>query len=282
MTLPDSIRTLSAKLNVLFTQSAPDALERIVIALVILAAGHWVAKRLCKLAQLALERTRMDATLLKFLVRVLHGFLAVVVVLAALEKLGVQTTSLVAIIGAVGLAVGLALQGSLSNFAAGVMLVVFRSFKVDDAISVSGIAGTVEEIGLFAVSLRTGDNRLVLVPNSTFIGQVVTNDTAKHLRRIDLTIGIGYGDNIKSAREIIQRTLAEDPRVLDSPAATIAVANLGENSVDLVVRPWVATADYWAARFALLENLKIALETGGCTIPYPQRDLHIIQSSSGK
>jgi small conductance mechanosensitive channel len=248
---------------------------RLVAAAIILFVGYWAARFLLKTAGHTMVRAHIDVTLSRFLCRVLHGFLLVVVVLAVLGVFGVQTTSLVALLGAVGLAIGLALQGSLSNFAAGIMLVVFRPFKVEDAIEVGTVVGTVEEIGLFTATVRTSDNRLIIVPNSTFIAQPVINSTAKTTRRIDFTLGIGYGDNINIAREIILRVLSEDRRVFTSPVPLVAVTNLGDNAVEIAVRPWVRTEDYWAARYDLLDKLKTAVEEGGCTIPYPQRAVHV-------
>ncbi|MDR2430041.1 MAG: mechanosensitive ion channel family protein [Puniceicoccales bacterium] len=253
----------------------PDLGRNLLSAAIVLGTGLWGTRIVLRFAKRAFARAHLDVTLAKFLHRVAHGFLLVVVALAVLNILGVETTSLVAAIGATGLAIGLALQGTLSNFAAGMMLVVFRPFNVDDAIEAGGITGTVEEIGLFTTTLRTPDNRLVVVPNSTFTSNAVTNTTAKPTRRLDLSIGISYGDNLATARDIIRRVLAEDARVLTSPPPSILLSNLGESAVDIAIRPWVKTPDYWAARSDLLEKLKAALENGGCTIPYPQRDIHL-------
>jgi small conductance mechanosensitive channel len=249
---------------------------RVVGAGILLVAGHWGARLLSHAVEKMLQRSRLDATLGRFFCRALQAVLFAAVVLAVLDLFGVQTTSLIALLGTIGLAVGLALQGSLSNFAAGVMLVVLRPFKVEDSIEVGGIGGVVEEIGIFSAHLRTADNRVIIVPNSTFMTQAVTNASAKPTRRVDLVVGVGYGDNLDTAKSIIRRVLAEDARVLDAPAATVAVGELGDNAVNIVARPWVKTGDYWAARFDLLEKIKVSLEAGGCTIPYPQRDVHII------
>lgn len=259
----------------------PDLGRNLLSALVVFGAGLWGTRIVLRFAERALERAHLDLTLRKFLCRVAHGFLLVAVALAVLNILGVETTSLVAAIGAIGLAIGLALQGTLSNFAAGMMLVVLRPFNVNDSIEAGGLTGIVEEISIFTTTLRTSDNRLVVVPNSTFIANAVTNSTAKPTRRLDLTIGVSYGDNLAVAREIIRRVLTEDARVLTSPPPAIVVSNLGESAVDIAVRPWVKTQDYWAVRSDLLEKLKIALETGGCSIPYPQRDVHVFHKNEG-
>jgi small conductance mechanosensitive channel len=250
---------------------------KLLAAFVILFAGHWFSKVAVLLVERALIKTKLDTTLRKFFCRALHGFLLLVVVVAVLDIFDVQTASLVAVLGTVGLAVGLALQGSLSNFAAGVLLVVLRPFKVDDSIEVGAIAGTVEEIGVFSALLRTGDNRTIVVPNSTFIGQAVTNLSSKPVRRIDLSVGVSYGDDLRVAKEIALRVLAEDSRVLHEPAPLVVVGELGDNAVTLYVRPWVKNADYWDTRWSLLEKLKVALEAGGCSIPFPQHDVHLFQ-----
>jgi small conductance mechanosensitive channel len=250
---------------------------KIVAALVILFVGHWLAHIVVHFANRALKRTQLDTTLRKFFCRVLQAFLLLVVVISVLNLFGVQTASFVAVLGTIGLAVGLALQGSLSNFAAGVLLVLLRPFKVDDSIEVASIAGTVDEISIFSTLIRTSDNRTIAVPNSTFIAQPVTNVTAKPTRRIDLTIGVSYSDDLKTAKAILQRVLAEDSRVLLEPAPAVVVGELGDNAVNFYVRPWVKTADYWSARWDLLEKIKVALEEGGCSIPFPQHDVHVIQ-----
>ncbi|MDR0535916.1 MAG: mechanosensitive ion channel family protein [Puniceicoccales bacterium] len=249
---------------------------KLAAAIAILAIGHWASKFLVSLTERFLSKTRLDATLRKFFCRVMHAFMLLTVALAVLDTFGVQTASLVAILGTVGLAIGLALQGALSNFAAGVMLVVLRPFKVDDFVEVGGTSGTVEEIGVFSIVLRTGDNRTIIVPNSTFINQAITNATARAERRIDLTIGISYDDNIQVAREIILRALRADKRVLTTREPLVAVGELGENSVDILVRPWVKTGDYWSVRSDLLEKIKDGLEAGGCTIPFPQREVRLL------
>lgn len=249
---------------------------KLIAAIAILAIGHWVSHFIVRIAERSLTKTKLDTTLRKFFCRVLHGFLFLVVVLAILDIFGVQTASLVAVLGTIGLAIGLALQGSLSNFAAGVLLVLLRPFKVDDSIEVGTTSGTVDEISIFSTLLRTADNRTIVVPNSTFIGQAVINITAKPTRRIDLIIGVSYGDDLKTAKTILQRVLSEDKRVLATPAPTVTVGELGDNAVNFYVRPWVNTPDYWSTRWALLEKIKEALEEGGCSIPFPQHDVHVI------
>ncbi|MDR3228872.1 MAG: mechanosensitive ion channel family protein [Puniceicoccales bacterium] len=250
-----------------------------IAAVVILAAGNWLSKILQKAALRAMSRTGLEDTVRLFLSRLFRSFILVVVLLAVLNIFGVEATALVAAIGAVAMSIGLALQGSLSNFAAGVMLVVLRPFNVGDFIEAGGVSGTVEEIGLFSTALRTADNRLVTVPNSSFITQAITNYTAKPVRRIDLTVGVGYGDNLKTAQEIVRSVLAEEPRVLGEPVPSVFVTELGDSAVVIAVRPWVKTPDYWPVRAVLLEKLKLALEEGGCSIPFPQRDVHLFHEN---
>lgn len=249
---------------------------RILAALVILLIGRWVAKALISWFGRAFAKADMDETLSRFLSSLIYIVLMVFVVLTALSTLGVNTTNFLAILGAAGLAVGLALKDSLSNFAAGVMLVFFRPFKTGDFIEAAGISGSVQSIKIFNTVLKTGDNRVITVPNSLIYADTITNYSAEETRRIDLVIGIGYDDDIARARALIQGVLSQDDRILDEPAPAMLLTELGESSVDIAVRPWVKSPDYWAVRSDLLENIKRALEHAGLSIPYPQRDLHIV------
>jgi len=198
-----------------------------------------------------------------------------VVVIAVLNLFGVQTTSLIAVLGAAGLAVGLALQGTLSNFAAGVMLLVFRPFRIGDYVDIAGTAGSVVEIGLFTVALNTPDNVRIIVPNSSVYGQTISNYAANPTRRNDLVIGIAYGDDIGKAISTIEAVLAADARVLKDPAPVVATSELADSSVNIVVRPWCTKEDYWGLRFDLTRKIKEELEAAGCSIPFPQRDVHL-------
>ncbi|MGI9591634.1 MAG: mechanosensitive ion channel family protein [Myxococcota bacterium] len=198
--------------------------------------------------------------------------------IAVLNLFGIQTASVIAVLGAAGLAVGLAMQGTLSNFAAGVMLLIFRPFKLGDWVEVAGTAGSVQEIGIFTTVLHTGNNRRIIIPNSSVYGDTITNYSANETRRIDLVIGIGYDDDIGQAVDTIGRVLSAETRVLKEPEPQIAVSELGDSSVNLVVRPWCASSDYWSTRFDLTRELKEQLEAAGCSIPYPQRDVHLHQA----
>ena len=248
---------------------------KIGLALVIFVVGRWVAKLVANGVDKGLKKAGVDSTLTHFLHNVVYAALLVAVIIAAVDQLGVNTTSFMAILGAAGLAIGLALQSSLSNFSSGIMLILFRPFKAGDFIEAGGTLGTVEQINVFNTVMKTGDNREIIVPNAQIFGGTITNFSARATRRIDLIIGIGYDDNIAKARQIINDILKADERVLEDPAPVILVMDLGASSVDLAVRPWVRGEDYWTTRSDLLENIKTSLEDGGCSIPYPQQDVHL-------
>jgi small conductance mechanosensitive channel len=225
-------------------------------------------------------RRKADDTLTKFAVSFTKIALMTFVIIAAIGALGVETTSFAAVIAAAGLAIGFALQGSLANFAAGVMLLVFRPFKAGDYIEAGGTSGAVESIQIFNTILRTPDNKRVIVPNNKVTGDNIVNYSAMDTRRIDLVFGIGYGDDIKKAKETLERILGEEERILKDPAPTVAVSELGDSSVNFVVRPWVATADYWGVYFALTEKVKLTFDEQGISIPFPQRDVHLFQAKA--
>lgn len=249
----------------------------LIIGILIFVIGRWVAKFLVKLVRKLMDRRNVDRTLSRFASNLLFSLLMAVVIIAALGQIGVQTTSLVAIVGAAGLAVGLALQGSLSNLASGVMLIIFRPFKAGDYVEAGGVSGAAEEISIFTTTLKTPDNKRVIVPNSQITSGSIVNYSAEEKRRIDLVYGISYGDDIRRTKEIIEAVLAEDTRILRDPAPTIAVLELAANSVNLAVRPWVATADYWDVYFALNERMKQRFDAEGVRIPFPQREVHMYQ-----
>jgi small conductance mechanosensitive channel len=251
---------------------------RIGIAAVIFLVGRWIAKMITNAVDTLFKKAGVDATLIHFLHNVFYTALLVAVIIAAVDQMGVDTTSFLAILGAAGLAVALALQSSLSNFSSGVMLILFRPFQAGDFIEAGGTVGTVERINMINTVMKTGDNRLIIVPNAQVFGGTITNYSVNPTRRIDLIIGIGYNDDIGKARQIIKDTLAADKRVLKDPAPVILLMELGASSVDLAVRPWVNKDDYSIARSDLLENIKVKLEAGGCNIPYPQQDVHLHQA----
>ena len=248
----------------------------IVAALLIFIIGRWISKRIAGAVAKATERANVDPTLSRFLRSVIYMALLVMVALAAVQQLGVEATSFFAILGAAGLAIGLALKDSLSNFSSGVMLVFFKPFKVGDYVDAGGVSGTVDSISIFNTILKTPDNRLVTVPNSQIYADAITNYSAMATRRIDLVFGVSYDDDVVRAKEIMRSVLEEEERVLDEPAPVIMMLELADSSVNFAVRPWVATSDYWAVRGELLEKIKRSLEDAGLSIPYPQRDVHLI------
>ena len=250
----------------------------ILLAVVIFYVGRMVAKLLVRVAGSLLRKSKTDEILVNFITSIIYTLLLLVVVIAALDQLGVDTTSLIALIGAAGLAVGLALQGSLQNFAAGVMMIVFRPFKAGDFVEAAGTSGVVETINIFSTTMRTGDNKEVIVPNGAIYSGTITNYSARDTRRIDMVFGIGYGDDIRKARDIMQGILDADERILKEPEATIAVSELADSSVNFVVRPWVETGDYWAVRFDVTEKVKLAFDENDISIPYPQMDVHLQKS----
>jgi small conductance mechanosensitive channel len=252
----------------------------VVSAIVILTVGRVFAGWARKLTRKALERGNVDATLVPFLAKLVYYAVLAVVLIAVLNRVGIATTSVVAIFGAAGLAVGLAMQNTLANFASGVMLLLFRPFKLGDYIDAGGTAGTVMEIGIFATTLKSPDNIKITVPNSQVYGSTISNFNGYETRRIDMMMGISYDDNIQTALDTIRSIVTADGRVLADPEPQIAVSNLGDSSVDIVVRPWVNAADYWAVRFDLTRELKEGLEGAGCSIPYPQRDVHMYQPAN--
>jgi small conductance mechanosensitive channel len=197
------------------------------------------------------------------------------VVIAALDRVGIKLTAAIAVLGAAALAVAFALQGSLSNFAAGILMVIFKPFKIGDFVSVAGVTGTVQEIQILNTILNSPDNVRVIVPNAQVTGGTISNYTANASRRIDLVFGVSYGDDINKAKLVIESVLAEDPRILKNPAPTVAVSALADSSVNFVCRPWVKPADYWDVYFSVTTKVKLALESNGLTIPFPQRDVHI-------
>ena len=275
------------------TTSVEDALDVVIAllstwglqvlgAIAVLIIGRWIAGRVRKGVRRALERAGTDATLVPFFAAFAYYTVIAVVLIAVLNLFGVQTTSLIAVLGAAGLAVGLALQGTLSNFAAGVMLLGFRPFRVGDYVDIAGTAGSVVEIGLFTVTLNTPDNVRIIVPNASVYGQTITNYAANPTRRNDLVVGISYGDDIGRALSTIEQILAGDSRVLKEPAPVVATSELGDSSVNLVVRPWCSKDDYWSLRFDLTRRIKEGLEAAGCSIPFPQHDVHLFQSADGK
>ena len=255
---------------------------KVLAALVIFVIGRWVAKLIGNIVRGMMRKANVDQTLRRFVANMVYILLLVFVVLAALSQLGIQTTSFIAVLGAAGLAIGLALQGSLSNFAAGFLMIIFRPFRVGDYIEGAGTAGVVEEIQIFTTTLVTPDNKTVIIPNASLTSENIVNWTTKGTRRVDLVMGISYDDDIDKAKEIMADVLAKNDLVLKDPAPQIAMIELADSSVNFVVRPWVNAADYWTVYMGVTEAIKKAFDANDICIPYPQRDVHLYQHSDEK
>jgi small conductance mechanosensitive channel len=249
-------------------------LLNILLAIAIFIVGRIVVKWAVKLIRKLMIRAEIDPILVNFVSSIANAVLLLFVVVAALDQLGVDTTSMVALIGAAGLAVGLALQGSLQNFAAGVMMIVFRPFKLGDFIEAGGVSGVVEKISIFSTIMKTGDNREIIIPNGQIYSGAITNFSARDTRRIDMVFGIGYDDDMLKAKKIMEDILIAHELVLEDPAPAVAVAELADSSVNFNVRPWVKSGDYWPVRSNLIEQIKLAFDANGISIPYPQMDIH--------
>ena len=247
----------------------------LITAIAIFFVGKWVVNLVIKGMLNAMQKSDMDVTLRRFIANLLRMLLMLFVIIAAIHQLGIQTASLIALLGAAGLAVGLALQGSLSNFAAGVLIVLFRPYKVGDWIEGGGVSGAVEEVQILTTVLKTGDNKRVIIPNSQIMGSTITNYSANETRRVDLVVGVSYSDDLDKVRKELEDLIAADERILDDPAVTIAVSELADSSVNFVLRPWVKTEDYWGVYFGLTEAVKKRFDEVGISIPFPQRDVHI-------
>jgi len=249
----------------------------LVFAFLIWFIGRKIIKVIVTIIDKVFEKAKLETVLSDFLHSIISSLLLAFLIIAVLEQLGVPTTSLVAIFGAAGLAIGLSMQDSLKNFAAGVMIIVNSPFKAGDFIEVAGVSGVVEKVAVFSTIVRTGDNREIIIPNGNIYGDVIVNYSARDTRRIDLVIGIGYDDDIKKAKKILASILEEEKGVLDEPAFGIALGELADSSVNFNVRPWVKSEDYWGVRANLLEKIKITFDDKGISIPYPQQDIHLHQ-----
>jgi small conductance mechanosensitive channel len=250
---------------------------RIITAVIIFLVGWWVAKAIAAGLAKVMRRAKVDETLVGFIRNLAYFAMLMFVIIAAIDRLGVQTTSLVAVLGAAGLAVGFALQGTLSNFGAGVLIIMFKPFKAGDFIQAGGEMGTVKKVSIFNTILGSPDNRKIIVPNSKVISDAITNFSDVDMRRVDMVFGISYEDNIKTAKDVLMNLITSDQRVLKDPAPVVAVSELADSSVNLVCRPWVRPEDYWGVHFDTLEKGKAGLEAAGITIPFPQTDVHLFE-----
>ncbi|QIL85158.1 small-conductance mechanosensitive channel MscS [Vibrio sp. HDW18] len=247
----------------------------IISAILILFIGNLVVKAVAGSVAGVLKKKEMDKAVVDFIHGLVRYTLFVIVLIAALSRIGVQTASVVAVIGAAGLAIGLALQGSLSNFAAGVLIVAFRPFKSGDYVEIAGVAGSVESILIFQTVLKTPDNKVVIVPNASVIGGAITNYSRNPTRRVDMVIGVSYKSDLQKTKRVLRETLEKDARILKDPDITIGVLTLADSSINFVVRPWCKTEDYWKVYYDSMQAIKEALDANGIEIPFPQMDVHL-------
>ncbi len=250
------------------------------LAVVVYLVGNFIIKKVLNLVELALSKKKVEVTLHRFLLSILNTLLKAIQIIVFASMIGIQTASLIAVLGAAGLAIGLALQGSLANFAGGVLILLFRPFKNGDAIKAQGYVGSVEEIQIFNTILKTFDNQRIIIPNALLSNGCVTNINVNGTRRVDMTFGIGYDDDITKAKALLRSMLEADDRVLKDQPLDIWVGEHGDSSVNLFVRPWTNAADYWGVYFDMMENVKIEFDKAGISIPYPQRDVHLHQAPS--
>jgi len=263
----ESTRTLGAEFGL-----------KVVIAIVIFYVGRMVARMVTRFLRRVMESQEVDKILESFVCNLVYWALMLFVIIAAINQVGVQTTSLIAVMGAAGLAVGLALQGSLANFAAGVLIVMFRPYRVGDYVEAAGIAGTVLQVQILTTILKTPDNKQIVVPNGQIMGSIITNYSANDTRRVDMVVGVSYSDDLDKVHKVLRELVDADERVLKEPECVIAVCELADSKVNFVVQPWTATAEYWNVKFDLTEKIKKRFDQEGISIPFPQQDVHIHRS----
>jgi small conductance mechanosensitive channel len=279
----DMVPTSVDEVSTLWTQSQGVLADwglKALAALAIFIIGRWVAKGVRRGVRRVLEKGGADPIIVGFVGSITYIALLAFVVVAALGQLGIQTTSFIAILGAAGLAVGLALQGSLANFAAGFLMIIFRPFKVGDFIEGAGVAGVVKEIQIFTTTLKTGDNKTIIIPNSKISGDNIINYSAEENRRVDMTVGVAYDADLSTVRDVLQDIISKEGRILSDPAAQIAVAELADSSVNFIVRVWTKSGDYWGVKFDMTETIKNRFDEAGIGIPFPQRDIHIVSGAA--
>jgi small conductance mechanosensitive channel len=252
---------------------------QLILAIVVLIVGLWIINRVVRLMGAGMERSNTEPTLAKFLCNLTSVGLKALLLISVASMIGIETTSFIAVLGAAGLAVGLALQGSLANFAGGVLVLLFRPYKVGDFVEAQGVSGTVNEIGIFNTIMKTPDNKVIIVPNGAISNGIITNYSMEATRRVDFVFGIGYSDDIAKAKATIERLISEDSRALTDPAPMIVVSELGDSSVNITTRVWVNAADYWGVYFDLTEKVKVTFDQEGISIPFPQRDVHLFQAN---
>lgn len=275
-TVSDSISNAQYYMD-LATQYGTAYAAKLVIAILVYLIGKRIARALTNLVVKTMRNNDVDSELTNFLESLIYWGLVTLVVIAALSQLGLQTASFIAVLGAAGLAVGLALQGSLSNFAAGILIILLRPFNVDDFVEMAGASGKVKNIRIFTTELRTGDNKCVIIPNARVLASNIINFSSTGQRRVDLVFSVSYKDDLNKVREVIKQVIDADDRILKDEETLIAVSQLGDSSVNFNVRPWVKTDDYWGVYYDLTENMKIAFDVNEISIPFPQRDVNTVQ-----
>ena len=258
--------------ELIMTYGAP-----LVLAIVTLLAGLWIINRFCRALDRGFKRRGMETTLRRFLNSLSNIGLKGLLLISVASMLGIETTSFIAVLGAAGLAIGLALQGSLANFAGGVLILIFRPYKVGDFVEAAGQSGIVKSIEIFSTILTTGDNKTIILPNGSISNSAVINYSTQETRRVDLVFGIGYDEGLRRAKAVLESLINADERILKDPEPMVVVSNLGDSSVDITTRSWVNVADYWGVYFDLVENVKLAFDEEGISIPYPQTDVHLYQ-----
>jgi len=277
--IPTSVEDVS-ELWLQVQDLATDWGIKVLAALAIFVIGRWVAMALRRGVRRVMEKGEVDHIIVGFVGSIVYIALLAFVVIAALGQLGIQTTSFIAVLGAAGLAVGLALQGSLANFAAGFLMIIFRPFKVGDFIEGAGVAGVVKEIQIFTTTLKTGDNKIIIIPNAKISGDNITNYSAEETRRVDMTVGVAYDADLSKVRDVLNDIISKDERILSDPPTQVAVAELADSSVNFIVRVWTKSADYWGVKFDATETIKNRFDEEGIGIPFPQRDIHIVSGSA--
>ena len=268
---PDKLQSYLDTAVQLAMQYAP----KLLLAIIVLVVGMWIINRFVAGVALAMEKRNVEPTLARFLRSLTNILFKALLLISVTSMIGVETTSFVAVLGAGGLAIGLALQGSLANFAGGVLILLFRPYKVGDFIEAQGISGTVKSIEIFNTVMNTPDNKIIIVPNGMLSNGIITNFSKETMRRVDMSFGIGYGDDIVQAKAVLVRLIHEESRIHANPEPLVAVASLGDSSVNLVVRVWVVATDYWTVQFEMTERVKLAFDDAGISIPFPQRDVHL-------
>jgi len=277
--IPTSVEDVS-QLWLTVQDLATDWGIKVLAALAIFIIGRWIAKGIRRGVRRMMEKGGADPIIIGFVGSIVYIALLAFVVIAALGQLGIQTTSFIAILGAAGLAVGLALQGSLSNFAAGFLMIIFRPFKVGDFVEAAGVAGVVKDMQIFTTTMKTGDNKTIIIPNAKISGDNIINYSAEENRRVDMTIGVAYDADLSKVRDVLNDIISKEERILPDPAPQVAVAELADSSVNFIVRVWTKTGDYWGVKFDATETIKNRFDEAGIGIPFPQRDIHIVSGTA--